>query len=405
MNSSKIKLVIITSVDLSWIFYKGQTYYLKTKGYELYGICSPSHDFGRLAREHGAEFHGVRLKRGISPLSDLVALVSLYRIFKKIAPEIVHASTPKASFLSISAAWAARVPVRIYTIRGLMTEMYSGFKGRLFRALEKITCALAHRVLANSKSVRDAIITQNLCDPEKICVTANGSGNGVDFRERFNVEKIDPAASQTLRTKLGIDKGAMVVGFIGRLVKDKGVEELARSWEIVLREAPGARLLIIGKPEERNAVSRDSLEYLKSEKTVIMIDWVDQAEIPLYYKVMDLLVLPTYREGLPNVVLEASAMEIPVVATRVTGCVDAVEDGATGTLVPAKDPVALAEAIFKYLHDPNLRDAHGNAGRKMVMEKFDPMVVWEFIANEYEKQLKDKGIIQSQSQHARQYLS
>jgi glycosyltransferase involved in cell wall biosynthesis len=209
---------------------------------------------------------------------------------------------------------------------------------------------------------------------------------------RFNPGNLDPEQTRALRARLGLPDNSHVVGYFGRVVRDKGIMELARAWEIVSSVRPSARLLVMGKAEPHDPVPGPVIRYLNEDGSIDLIQWVDRDDIPYYYALLDLLVLPTYREGLPNVILEASAMGLPVVATRVTGCVDAVVDGVTGTLVPAKDPIALADAILVYLDDQDLRFAHGSAGREMVTHRFRPEMVWEFMADIYDEELKRKGL-------------
>jgi len=388
-----LRLVQVTTVPLTLQnLFKGQVAYLKGRGFEVIGVSSPGEGLGDWSRREATAVHAVPMVRGISPAADLIALLRLWRLFLRIKPAIVHGSTAKAGVLSMIAATLARVPVRIYTLRGVMMEIRTGPAQKLLKGMEWIACGLADRVLAVSKSVADAVVEEGLCSPTKIRVLVNGSSNGVDARVRFNPARMDPRDRRRLRAKLGVSGDGIVVGFVGRIVRDKGIAELASAWMRIRDQYENAHLLILGPREPQDPVPAEVLEGLTSDSRVITIDLVPNEEMPQYYGAMDMLVLPSYREGFPNVVLEAAAMELPVVAARVTGCVDAVVDGVTGILVPPKDSGSLAAAMRIYLGDPPLRTMHGKAGREQVVRKFRPEPIWEALYDEYLAQIRKKGL-------------
>src|SRR5690606_2614673 len=214
-------------------------------------------------------------------------------------------------------------------------------------------------------------VRARLCPPDRLVVPCGG-GNGTDAESLFNPARVSDSRV-AIRQRLDIPAQAVVNGFVGGLVRDKGVIELAEAWSVVREVVPDAHLLIIGEPEPRDPVPEAILSQLQADDRVHMVGFVaDLTDMPPHYTAMDMLVLPTYREGFPNVPLEAAAMGLPVVATRVTGCVDAVVDGVTGTLVPVRDSASLARAIHAYLDDPALREQHGAAGRERVRRDFQP---------------------------------
>jgi glycosyltransferase involved in cell wall biosynthesis len=223
-------------------------------------------------------------------------------------------------------------------------------------------------------------------------VLHNGSGNGVDAINKFNPILFDDHSVVQLKKSLGIDVNQKVIGFVGRLAIDKGLSELVDAWKIVRGKNRSVCLLILGGEDARDPAPNTLISDLKSDPRVRMVGSIDNAKVPLYYSAMDLLALPTYREGFPNVVLEASAMELPVVACEVTGCVDAVVDGVTGTLVPARDSVNLANSIIKYLDNPEICKKHGTAGRQRALRDFRPEDLWEALYNEYSYQLKKNKV-------------
>jgi glycosyltransferase involved in cell wall biosynthesis len=256
-------------------------------------------------------------------------------------------------------------------------------------ATERLSCALAHRVFAVSHSMRRIAVAEGIGSAEKITVLAGGSGNGVDATGRFVPQ---PAhIRRDTRARLGIPQDALVIGFVGRVVRQKGVVELATAWKELRETDARFHLLLVGRVDTEDAIPRDVLAELLRDRRV-RLTGVDPNTPPLY-AAMDVVALPTYREGFPNVALEAAAMALPIVATEVPGCVDAVEDGATGTLVPARDAGALGSALRRYVGDASLRSRHGAAARARVLAAFRREAIWEAIRDEYGLLLKSKRAV------------
>ena len=368
----------------------GQIRYMRDNGFDVHVVSGPGAELDYLTRE-GVPIHPIKLTRGLAPLSDLRALVSLYRLFVRHKPIIVHGSTAKGGPLSMIAAAAAKTPIRVYTLRGLIIQLGSGAMNKVFRALEWLACRCSSQVLAVSRSVADIMIRENLCTPDKIKVLGNGSSMGVDAENRFNPKLAANADIDALRKQLGIPTDATVLGFVGRIVRDKGVVELAAAWRQLRLEYENAFLLMVGPAEPQDPVPAEVLLELRTDPRVVIVDFAQNEDMPIYYRVMDLVILPTYREGFPNVPLEAAAMELPVLATRVTGCVDAVVDGVTGTLARVRDSGALANAIRVYINDSAKRKAHGKAARRRVISDFRPEILWEAQYLEYIRLLNEKG--------------
>jgi len=384
------KLVHITTVPDMLPFFTGQVGYVKDRGYEIEAIASPGKDLDRFAAEEKIRAHAVPMTRQITPLRDLLALERLWFRLRQLKPQIVHAHTPKGGLLGMIAAWLNGVPVRIYHVHGLPLMTATGWKRALLKWTERVSCALAHDVLCDSRSVREVVVAEGLCRMPKIRVLLRGSVNGVDASVAFNPARVGAHVRANIRAAYGIPPDAVVVGFVGRLVRDKGLAELAAAWTMLRDEFPKLHLLIIGVFEPHDPVAPQVKAVLCSDPRVHLAGAV--AEVTSFYAAMDVVLLPTYREGLPVVPLEAAAMELPVVATRIPGCVEAVEDGVTGTLVPARDVAALADATRMYLRDPKLRQKHGCAGRARVLSQFRQEAIWEAVYQEYERLLRERGI-------------
>lgn len=376
-----LRLLHVTTVPMSLRFLRGQVGYMQARGFEVHAVCSPGGELEEFGATQGVAVHAVEMPRRITPLRDLAAVGELARTIRRLRPDIVHSHTPKGGLLGMMAAFLARAPVRVYHMRGLPFVTLAGGKRRVLTATERVSCGLAHRVLCVSHSLREVALAEGLCPPGKIRVLGAGSGNGVDAREVYNPVSHGPAARERARREVGIPSGALVVGFVGRLVRDKGIGELAAAWGEMREAHPAAHLLLVGPVEEQDPPPPGVLEALRDDPRVHLAGM--QSSAAPWYPAMDLLALPTYREGFPNVLLEAGAMALPVVATRIPGCVDAVVDGVTGTLVAARDAAGLRAALHRYLHDASLREAHGAAARAHVLEKFEQRALWAALEREY----------------------
>jgi glycosyltransferase involved in cell wall biosynthesis len=377
-----MRVVHITTVPESLVSYlRGQVGFLRARGVELTAISSPGVHLDAFAREHAVEVIGIEMPRRITPWLDLRALVPLVAALRRIRPTIVHAHTPKGGLLGMLAGWMAGTPIRIYHMRGLPLETATGWRRHLLRWTERTSCAVATQVLCVSASLREVALREQLCDPQKIEVLGRGSGQGVDATGTFDPARLPPGTRLATRRKYAIPDDAVVLGFFGRLVRDKGILELIEAWRVLGARYPQLHLMLAGVLEERDALPADAVAALRDDPRVHLLgfDW----DTPPLYSAMDIVVLPTYREGFPNVPLEAAAMGKPVVATRVSGCVDAVVDETTGILVAARDAIALATALARYIDAPALRAAHGAAGRARVLAAFRRELVWEAIYRKY----------------------
>lgn len=383
-------LVHITTVSETLGFLTEQVGGMKARGFEVHVVSAPGPLLNDFARSGSVEAHAVPMTRKVTPLGDLVSVFRLWRVLRRLRPQIVHAYTPKGGLLGMIAAWAAGVPVRFYSVLGLPLVTASGLRKVLLRGSERVSCRLAHRVLGISRSVREEVIGQNFCPPGKIAVLLEGGSFGIDAIGRFNPARFGPAVRRAERARLGIPEAAPVVGFVGRLVCDKGVPELMAAWGLLREEFPDLYLIIAGPFEEHAPLPAVVVEQMRSDDRVRLTGHV--GEPASLYAAMDLLTLPTHREGFGQVLLEAAAMGLPVVATRVTGCVDSVQDGTTGTLVPPRNAHALAAAVALYLRNPGLRIAHGSAGRARVLRCFRSALLEEATFQEYVSMLRPRGL-------------
>jgi glycosyltransferase involved in cell wall biosynthesis len=377
-----VDIVHITTVPMSLTFLRGQVGFMKARGLRMHAITSPGPELEAFGVREGVGTTAVEMHRRVTPIRDLRATARLVRALRQLRPTIVHAHTPKGGLLGMIAALSARVPVRIYHMRGLPYTGATGFRRLILRMTERVSCALAHRVLCVSHALRAQAVGEGLCEAEKILVIAGGSGNGVDSGIRFNPDLLPPDARHATRQRFAIPDEATVIGFIGRIVRQKGIVELAEAWSTVKVRHPTARLLLVGPFEPEDALPAHVEAGLRNDPRVHLagLDWNTAAMLAA----MDVVVLPTYREGFPNVPLEAAAMGLPVVATTIPSCAEAVLDEQTGLLVPPRDASALAHALARYLDDPVFRRKHGAAGQKRVRAEFQQERIWRGILEQYE---------------------
>jgi glycosyltransferase involved in cell wall biosynthesis len=367
-DMTKPRIVLIaTAPEAIVVFLSEQIRLLIAKGYEVHTISSPGVErmvgFPSLESYH----HEIVMRRPMRPLADAIALYRLWRLLLEVRPDLVHTHTPKAGLLGMIASTFAGVPSRIYTINGLPILVQRFWSRVVLGITERLACALATEVLCVSRSARRILIGSGLCASRKCRVLGDGGSHGVDTL------KFSPAVHGTSRAasrkRYGIPEDALVIGYIGRIVPAKGINELALAWQMLREKFPELRLFLCGYCEPDHPMNSDLLETLRRDSRVhFTSDRV--ADMPPIFAALDINVLPTYCEGLPNVVLEASAMSVPTIATRVPGCVDTIRDGVTGLLVNPKDPTALARAVQFLVENPACRERMGIAARRFVSRRF-----------------------------------
>lgn len=385
-----MRVLHVLTVPLSLLFFRGQVGYMKRQGFDVTMLSAPGPELDRFEAAEGVAVERVEMHRRITLAADLRAVSAIVRVIRRLRPDIVHSHTPKGGLLGMIAAALAGVPVRIYHMRGLPFLAATGWKRRLLLTTERIACQLAHRVLSVSHSNRNVAIAAGLCPPEKIKVLLGGSSNGVDAHGRFDPDTLPATARADARARVGLPDDALVVGFIGRVVKDKGIVELVGAWQQIRERFPHARLLVVGPFEPQDPLPEAVEAALRADPRVVLAG--EDFDTPALYAAMDVFALPTYREGFPNVLLEAGSMRLPVVATAVPGCTDAVVDGQTGTLVPAHDADALAHALARYLSDAARRQQHGRAARARIVAEFSREALWSSLEAEYLNLLVSRGL-------------
>ena len=372
---SKAKLIRISTVPHSLGgLLRGQLRYM-SEFYEVIGISSYSDGhLDVVEREQGVPMIRVDMTRRITPLKDLQALWKLIRIFRKEKPFIVHTHTPKAGTLGMMAAYLSRVPHRFHTVAGLPLLEATGRKRKLLDWVEKLTYRCATQVLPNSFGLRDIILENRYTQPEKLHVIGQGSSNGIDT-SHFDPDRIDEQTKIALKQELGIAEDKFVFVFIGRLVTDKGVNELVQAFCKLNDEFKDTVLLMLGYYEKQlDPLMPVTDEKIENEEHIIFPGGVE--DVRPYLAISDLLVFPSYREGFPNVVMEAGAMGLASIVTDINGCNEIIQSEVNGKIVPVKDVEELHYAMRTLYLERDMLTAMAAEARHSIQSRYERRFIW-----------------------------
>lgn len=384
------KLIRITTVPLSLDkLLSGQ---LKFMGsfYNVIAVSSGGEALNKIAKKESVEVFPVEMTRKITPLQDIKAVWKLYRFLKREKPFIVHTHTPKAGIVGMLSARLAGVPNRLHTVAGLPLLEAKGNKRKILDLVEKLTYSCATNVYPNSFGLQKIILDNKYCDSEKLKVLANGSSNGIDTAF-FNPDLIGNDQKLSLRQSLNIQEDDFVFIFVGRLVSDKGITELVRAFDNINKEVSKTKLLLVGPLEpELDPLSPETEKIIQLNEAIITVGY--QNDVRPYFGIADVLTFPSYREGFPNVVMQAGSMGMPCIVSDINGCNEIIADNNNGLIIPVKSTEKLEEAMRKLLDDLSLRTQLKLNSRKRILENYEQKVVWEAILKEYkdlEKSIKD----------------
>jgi len=375
---------ILHVVNISFVipyFLGKQMNWFVEKGNKEYIVCSPAEELEEFSKRYAFEYKPIEVLRKISIGKDLKAVAATYKYIKEVKADVVTGHTPKGGLIAMMAAWFARVPIRIYFRHGLVYETSTGLKRSLLVNIDRLASKLATKIVCVSPSVAKRSLEDKLNPVSKQVVLVNGTCNGIDT-ERFCLDSVDKSKLNELRAKFGINDGDFVIGFAGRLVKDKGIIELVRAYKALRSERLNVRLMLVGMLEIRDALPEDVVNVIQEDEGIIKTGYVGYAEIEYYYALMNVFVLASYREGFPTSVLEASSMGLPVITTKATGCIDSIIDGETGIFV-SHDDKELLSALASLYENEDMRKKMGAAGRQFVIDHFNQELVWKEIEKLY----------------------
>jgi len=373
-----ITVLHVVCVYFSLPFFLGnQLSYFRKKGYEIHISCSHAPQLESFARKHDCKFIEIEISRNISPLSDLSALFKLYCYIRKNKFDIVVGHTPKGGLIAMLAAWLARVKHRVYFRHGLVYETTRGLKRKLLENCERISSLFSHKIICVSPYLVERSISDSLGPKSKIDILNIGSCNGIDYEGTFNPDKISPDKQIALRKYLGITPNDFVVGYVGRLVKDKGVIELINAFEMLQTKNPNAKLLLVGPMEIRDSLPETIVEKIQNNPAIIHTGLIEE-NIEVYYSLMSVFVLCTHREGFGVSIIEAESMRIPVLTTSHTGARDAIIPSVTGEYIEMTSE-SIYTKLLMYSNNKSLCYKQGEKGREFVKENFSEKVIWNEI--------------------------
>lgn len=367
----KRKLYITTTIASSVIgFFGGQIKYLGSE-FDITVIASPDERLSKFGNDEGCHIHSIPMKRGISPLRDMVALFQFVFFFVRNRPDIVHGNTPKASFLSLYAAWITRVRVRIYMCHGLRYQGCTGWKRKLLMNVERISCHCATTVVCVSYGLQNQMISDRICSKKKLRIIHNGSVNGIDMnwydRDRITVPGL-------LRKQTGIPDRNLVFLFVGRIVRDKGIKELVTAFYRLEKQYDNVSLFLVGAYENLDPIDVAIKEMIDNDPNIRLVG--RQSDVRPFYGLADVLVLPSYREGFGKVLIEAGAMKLPCITTDITGCNEIIVNGQNGLIIPRQDAGALYEAMKYLIENPQKRVEMASKSREMIASRYRQQDVW-----------------------------
>lgn len=401
MGRNGIKVCHVTTVDSSLRYLLlNQLRALRESGYTVVAVSSPGCEVPVLASAGIRHIAVPMTRRAVTPVSDLCSLWRLWRVFRRERFEIVHTHTPKAGILGRLAAKLAGVPVIVHTSHGFLFHEGSHPLWRaLFTALEAVAARCCDLIFSVNREDITSAIDTGICDAHKILLLSEG-GIGLDLLA-FDPDGHSQSDKMRLRRELGLLEGAPVVGFVGRLVREKGLLELLAAARLVRERVPQARLLIVGESdkEKPDALGPASAEGLDVADVCIFAGL--RHDMPALYSLMDVLVLPSHREGFPRAPMEASAMGIPCVVTDVRGCREVIEHNSNGLVVPCHDVLALAEAIVELLTNNERARRMGQRGRRLAVERFDERLVFQNVDCQYMRLLRQKGCLAGDADEVR----
>jgi glycosyltransferase involved in cell wall biosynthesis len=349
----------------------------------------PIQTLSLVGKQEEVECYKVDMTRTVSPLKDIKSLFEFYFLCLKLKPFMVHSHTPKAGVVAMLAAKLARVPVRLHTVAGLPLIESHGLKRKVLEFVEVLTYSCATRVYSNSKGLLDFILQNDFVKPDKIRLIANGSSNGIDVLS-FNPDVVNPFEVSALQSRFNLSSDDFVFVYVGRLVGDKGINELVAAFESVERKMgtemyeKQVKLFLVGSYEsDLDPLDEDTLHKIEVNPNIIAVGF--QKDVRPYFAVSNVLVFPSYREGFPNVVMQAGSMGLPSIVSDINGCNEIIINNENGLLVNSKCVDSLAEKMTLIVNDPVLHDMLKSKARPMIENRYRQEIVWDYWLNEYKE--------------------
>ena len=384
-----MKLIHVFSIfGTAESFFDGQFKYLTDQGYEIVVVSSDAPNTDAFCKRNGVRFVPLNIPRSVSPMAIAKAVKSICSLIRKEKADAVFGHTPVGALCAMIAARLCGVKNRVYYRHGLIYTTMQGVKRTIFKTEEIFVASLATSVINVSHSLSKLAVADGLNKAEKQYVIGHGTCGGIDAQNIFNPSLVDADKLFFIKKKLGLNDADIVFGFCGRICNDKGIPELVDAFELFqkLHSNIKAKLLFIGRFDTRDGISEEKKQQIESNSDIVISGHIDKVEIPYYYSMLDVFVFPSHREGFGMCVVEASAMEKPILDSRAHGCVDAIVEHETGEYIDLS-----ADGICKGMElmlDEVLRGKLGKSGRKRVLEWYDFQVMWPLVSDLYKKILR-----------------
>ena len=383
MTIVKTKLIRITTVPISLEKLLENQLRFMNSFFEVTAVSSDAQRLQQFGKDQGVDIFHVDLTRKITPIKDLKAVVKLYKFLKKEKPSIVHTHTPKAGIVGMLASKLAGVPIRMHTVAGLPLMEVSGIKRRVLNIVEKLTYSCATKIYPNSRGLKEFIIKEKLTSERKLKILGNGSSNGIDTKH-FSPSQVSDLEKLQLRTDLNISKNDFVFVFVGRLVGDKGINELVQAFTKMSKTHTNSKLLLVGPLEtDLDPLLPNTLNEIKMNDAIIYTGF--QNDVRPYLAISDVLVFPSYREGFPNVVMQAGAMGLPSIVTDINGCNEIIRSDVNGIIIPVKDMQAIYNAMKKLVSDKSYYNKVQESSRQMIEKNYSQSELWNALLMEYNR--------------------
>lgn len=372
-----MNILIAVTAHSSYNLVKGQIRFLTEQGNKVVFVSSYSKETKLKVESEGGSFFPIEMEREISPVKDFLALFRVVKLLRKLEPDVINTSTPKAGLLFTTASKilmkSKKIKV-IFTLRGIRSDTLNGLKYKIVKLSEKICCTLADKVIVISPSLKEHAVNKNILKTSKGVVIGKGSSNGIDIK-RFTKTGKSVEFAKNFRKENSLPKNAIVFGYVGRVVKDKGIKELYEAFYNMSKKIDNAYLMLVGAYNEADRIEIELLEEMRDNKKVILVEYTE--DIEMMFSVMDVFILFSYREGFGNVSVEAAAMELPVIVSDIPGLRDTIENNTTGLLAVPKDSKDLENKMIFLYHNRELMRTYGINGRNRIENHFSNQTIWK----------------------------
>lgn len=383
------KLIRITTIPLSLDKLLEDQLRFMNQYYDVIAISSNVEELKRVGIKEGVEIFHVEMTRKITPIRDLVCLVKLIGFFIKCKPDIVHTHTPKAGILGMLAAKITNVPIRLHTVAGLPLLETGGIKREILVYVERLTYYCAKKVYPNSFGLKKIMEEEILPKKSNLKVIGNGSSNGINTHY-FSEDSLDKEVLENLKRDLNITLKDFVFIFVGRIVKDKGINELVECFNTLNKNFENIKLLLVGPEEAEDPIEINTRRIISNNNNIIALGYAN--DVRPFFAISQALVFPSYREGFPNVVMQAGAMNLPCIVTNINGCNEIIMDSINGKLISSKNKMELIEAMKYFLLNRQEYEDMKNRSREIIVKNYERKVIIKAILDEYKKLEKEINV-------------